>query len=155
MKKVFALVTVIALTVVLSAGAFAQVNLDRLFVNANELGSDSPNLYSKKLIVIDPGDKIFILGWAIKNGTNLDKVYYKVDGKEMECDGTDSYIPRDDVAGFLGIPGEFGQRSAVGSNTSMMELLGIDELKEGEYTVEIIARFLDETPPLSRQGTGQ
>lgn len=154
MKKLFAIMTVLALTVVLCLGSFAQMNLDRLYVDANVLDS-STSLAGESIITIDPGQKIYILGWAVKAGTNLEKVYYKLNGEAKECDGTDSYLPRADVAGVLGVDAAYAQSSSVGANTAMMELIGIDSLANGKYTVDIIAKYQDSTEEVGKSFTLQ
>ena len=144
MKRLLAIITVIILTVVFCVGSFAGASLDRLYVNANVLES-STNLAGDSIISIDSGDKIYILGWAMKAGTNVDFIYYTLNGEVKECDGTNSYAARPDVAGVLGISTDYAQRSSIGANNAMMELLGIDALENGKYTVEIKARYQDET----------
>ncbi|MBP5313187.1 MAG: dockerin type I repeat-containing protein [Clostridia bacterium] len=146
MKKLIAILTVIVMTVVMCVGAFAQVNLDRLYINADQL--DDANIVShvgKSPLVITPGDKIYILGWAAKTGTNLEKIYYKVNGEAKECDGSNSYTARADVAPHIGVDAAYLQNSAIGANNAMMELIGIDELAEGTYDIKIIALYQDST----------
>ncbi|MBP5311455.1 MAG: PT domain-containing protein [Clostridia bacterium] len=145
MKKIFAIVTVIVLSVVMCVGSFASHSLDRLFVNATTLDSPATSMAGSFEVEIEPGDKMYILGWAAINGAHLVKIYWTLDGEEKEC--ADLYRDREDVFSPAGIvsDAEYTVRSGFGFNEEMMEMLGVDTLKEGEYEVEILALFDDET----------
>ncbi|MBQ7445456.1 MAG: hypothetical protein IJS71_05930, partial [Clostridia bacterium] len=142
MKRLVVIVTVIAMMVTLCLSSFA--GLDRIHVNNNVL-DQSADVKGDNPIVIEEGDRVYILGWAAKSGTNLDYVYYKLDGVAQNCDGATSYAARADLCGPLGIDAAYVQRSSVGANGAMMELLGIDDLTEGDYAIQIIAKYQDDS----------
>ena len=142
MKRLVVIVTVIAMMVTLCLSSFA--GLDRIHVNNNVL-DQSPDVKGDNPIVIEVGDRVYILGWAVKSGTNLDYVYYKLDGVAQNCDGATSYAARADLCGPLGVDAAYVQRSSVGANGAMMELLGIDDLSEGDYAIQIIAKYQDDS----------
>ncbi len=157
MKKLLAIITVVALALALCISSFA--NLDCVYVNVNTLQMNGSavdaGVAGDATVNINPGDKIYILGWAVKDGTNLDCVYWTCNGEAKECDGTTSYQPRADVAGVLGVSADYAQRSSIGANDAMMELLGVDELANGKYTAQIIAKFQDESEQVQKAFTLQ
>ncbi len=157
MKKVLAIITVVALALALCVSSFAA--LDCVYVNVNTLqfkdSAVDAGYVGDSTINIDPGDKIYILGWAVKNGTNLDYVYWTVDGEAKSTDGTDSYLPRPDVAGVLQVSADYAQRSSIGANTAMMELLGADELANGKYSCTIVAKYQNEETEILKAFTLQ
>jgi len=147
MKKLFAVLTVIVVTIALCVGSFAAASLDRIHIDNNVLDA-SDDVKGDNPIQINPGQKVYILGWAAKAGTNLDYVYWTCDGEAKECDGTDSYLPRTDVAGAIGLNPDYAQRSSIGANGAMMELLGADELANGKYAIKIMAKYQDSSEEL-------
>ena len=132
-----------------------QNSLDALSVNVNEYLKVENNLKDEKSITITSGDKLYILGWAAKYGTNLDKVFWQYiakpdqkfeDGAEivtMDC--SDTYRDRAVIADATGILPEYLTKSGYGTDENMMELLGADALAPGSYTVRIRALLEDGT----------
>ena len=122
--------------------------LDSLQVN-NNIYSHSDGFAENDVINIDPGDKMFILGWAIKDGTNVDRIIWTVDGNEKEC--ADLYRARPDAIDALNTRFDYNidliyaQKSGFGFDDDMMELIGADELANGMYIVSIRAVFEDDT----------
>ncbi|MBP5312565.1 MAG: hypothetical protein J6112_07020 [Clostridia bacterium] len=141
MKKLFSAIVVLAIVLCMCMNSFALHTLDRLYVNANVL-DESADLSAKRTVNINSGDKIYILGWTTKYGTNVDKVFWTLDGVEKEC--SDLYYERPDLAtvGVISDPA-YTEKSGFGNNDDMMELLGVDTLEDGSYKVKIIARYLD------------
>lgn len=145
MKKIFAVVTVIAVALALCISSFA--GLDAMYANVKELeryDDESPNagFAGKVSVTINKGDKLYILGWAAKNDAVLEKIYWTVDGESKEC--SDVYRDREDLF-TVGVvtDAEYAKHAGFGYNDDMMELIGADELAEGEYAVAIIALFDD------------
>ena len=145
MKKFIAIVTVLALAFVLCVSSFATATLDAMYVNVNELQKKGAGVDSgvgvKSKVQIEPGDRLFILGWAASEGTNLEKIFWTLDGEEKEC--TDVYRDRPDVADAFHLDESFGTHAGFGYNEDMMELVGVDQLEKGQYVVNVMARFLD------------
>ncbi|MCR5693502.1 MAG: dockerin type I repeat-containing protein [Clostridia bacterium] len=146
MKKLLSILVVIAMMATLCTSAFAHHSLDAMYANVDSLqlkgGGVDSGLAAKSKVQIDFGDKLFILGWAIKDGANLEAIYWEVDGVEKEC--ADVYRDRNDVAGsHLHIDASYGDHGGFGTDEEMMELLGADELPNGAYKARIFARFDD------------
>ena len=145
MKKIFAIVTAIALAFILCVSTFAT--MDAMYADNNVLlwNGTAPDsgLAGKAKVKIDPGQKLFILGWAMKDGTTLKNIYWTVDGTNKEA--ANVYRDRPDVAGHLGIAAEYGTHGGYGLDDGMMELLGADSLAQGKYAATICALFNDDS----------
>lgn len=131
---------------------FSGYSLDRVQINNNTLVPQTDpadpatvpaDAKPRSTVTIDSGDKIYILGWVVKEGTSLSKIVYTIDGGEaIDCTG--EYRDRPDVAGAFNLAEEAGTNAGFGINEDgMMELTGIDQLEEGEYAIEIKAVFAD------------
>ncbi|MCR5695023.1 MAG: hypothetical protein K6G89_08700 [Clostridia bacterium] len=140
MKKLLFAAAVFVTLAMFTVASFAATSFDRMYVNQNVL-DQAQNISSSSFVNVEPGDRIYILGWAAKDGTVLQEVYYKLDGAAKACDGSTSYAERNDVARSLSLDPYYCSRSAIGSNGAMMELLGINELEIGSYSVEIVAKY--------------
>lgn len=146
MKKAIAVLTILVLSFVLVIGSYA--GLDAMYANENVLkwNGQVPDagLAYAKTVHIDPGQKLYILGWAAVNGTNLEKIYWKLDGVAKDC--SDKYIDRADLATVGAISdAAYGTHAGFGNNDDMMELIGVDDLAEGAYKAVIIAKFANNT----------
>ena len=117
--------------------AAARMTLDALFVNESVYPM-SDNLKGNETLTIDPGDRIYILGWAAFSRTDgLKEIKYSIDGKEYACE--DNYRDRSDVA-QAGIQiYNNGAHAGFGHDEKMMELTGIDKLEPGSYRLVIKA----------------
>ncbi len=147
MKKLFAIFVALALTAALCISSFA--GLDSLYINANTL--DSSNIAGeagKSKVTIEKGDKLFILGWMAKQGTTLEKIYWTLDGVEKEC--SDVYRDRTEIAAYepyanAGWVADEFVNAGFGKDDGYMELLGVDSLENGTYSVAIVAKYADGT----------
>lgn len=109
-------------------------NLEALYVN-NDARGESANFANRNSISINTGDMLYILGWAVRENTELQQVVYTVNGGSyIECE--DNYAPRYDIS--FG-----GPRAGIGRDNYAFALTGIDELEAGVYDIEIIAIFED------------
>lgn len=143
MKKLL-LIAAVVLTVVLALCVTSFAGLDSMYINASTLdGSNIPGVVGQDQIKIDKGDKLYILGWAAKAGTNLEKVVWTLDGVEKEC--TDHYIERTDLINHLGIDAAYVGHAGIGDNNNYLELLGVDALDDGTYWCSIVAKYQDGT----------
>ena len=148
MKKL-TIALIVVLTLVLGLGVLTVVGMDAMYADVNTLQWDgtTPNsgLVGASTVKIDPGQKLYILGWFAEHGKTVDKVVWTLDGVEKEC--ADNYRDRGEIAGLFGSPwvAEDFNRAGYGKDTDMMELLGVDALAEGTYTVSIIGKFTDGT----------
>ena len=143
MKKLFAIIVALALTAALCISSFA--GLDSLYINANTL--DSSNIAGeagKSKVTIEKGDKLFILGWMAKQGTTLEKIYWTLDGVEKEC--SDVYRDRTEIAALevfanAGWVADEFVNAGFGKDDGYMEMLGVDSLENGTYSVAIVAKY--------------
>ena len=138
---------VVAGTVQLSLDGLA-VNEDTYPIAVNYNGDDATT------ITIEQGDKMNLLGWIAKYGTNLDKIYWQYivgeghafdeEGVEIvtkECSNT--YRERKVISEAISVPEEYLLNAGFGLDNDLMEMLGVDELEPGTYTVRVRALFLD------------
>ena len=142
MKKITSVIIALLFIAVLFVSASANTSFDRLLQNDKKVnGKNVMGSY----VEIDEGDHLYILGWAVNKttGSRLKEAVYTVDGKEYKCE--DNYRDRKDVADALGIDPELGVHAGIGKDDDACELLGIDELKAGEYDVTIKAKYEDGT----------
>ena len=151
MKKILAIAIVAVMAVALCVSANAQLNIDRLFINANDL-NEGTDVKANDPIEINAGDKVYILGWAANPDGALTEIVWSVDGGEdQKC--SDSYRDRSDVAGAgiaiadNGTHGGFGIDAA--ADGGMMELLGIGSVAAGAHTLSIKAIYADGTSEAS------
>lgn len=135
-------------------GNDVRTSVDRVYVDGDTLGAETPDLAGSKDITIVAGQKINILGWAAKLGTGLNRVYWQYiegEGQSFNEDAliitapcSDEYRTRYDIAAVYG---EFQtknlSKSGFGKDDNMMELIGVDKLAAGKYTVRIVAEFED------------
>ena len=146
MKKIFAIVIVAALALSLCIGASARLNIDRIFVNANTL-AEGTDVKDGAQIEINGGDKLYILGWAFGEESNLKEIVYSLDdGDDVAC--PDNYRDRTDVAGVLGVEADLCLHGGFGHDTAeeggMLELPGVGK-KGGTYVLHITAIYNDGT----------
>ncbi|MBR6935296.1 MAG: LPXTG cell wall anchor domain-containing protein [Clostridia bacterium] len=140
MKKLFAIAIAVVLTLALSISAFA--GLDALYADTNTYQQNAGFATDAK-VTINPGQKLFILGWFASHGKTVDKVVWTLDGDEKEC--SDVYRDRPEIADFFGgdwVHEDF-TRAGFGKDDGMMELLGVDALAEGTYKVSIVGKYTD------------
>ncbi|MBP5666041.1 MAG: discoidin domain-containing protein [Clostridia bacterium] len=144
MKKLLFIAAVV-LTVVLALCVTSFAGLDSMYVNANTLdGNNIPGVVGQDQIKIDKGDRLYILGWAAKEGTNLEKVVWTLDGVEKDC--SDVYTSRaHDLPGAIGVSADYCGHAGIGANNNYMELLGVDALDDGVYWCSVIAKYEDGT----------
>lgn len=124
---------IVILALALMIPASAKVNFDK--VGASLVTSQSE-------VSIDPGDKLYIIGWAYCDAevSQLKEMFYTVDGKETVLAGP--YRDRLDVFNaFAGKVANNGDHAGFGLDAELMELTGIDALADGTYEVKICARF--------------
>ncbi len=122
--------------------------IDCMLINKSTLDMSSNNVVNQDQIEIQRGDRVYILGLAAKIGTNLERVIWTFDGIEREC--SDTYRDRTEIAGLssfaeAGWTAQDFVNAGFGFDNEMMELLDVNTLIEGTYTVSIIARFEDGT----------
>ena len=146
MKKILAIAIVAVLTLALCISASAKVNIDRLFINLNHM--DGTSVLNDDPVEIAVGDKLYILGWAYGDASNLKEMTYSLDGgANVALD--DNYRDRADVAAAFGLDESFGVHAGFGHDTEeeggLLELKGIDQLKDGTYVLTIKAIFNDGT----------
>ena len=144
MKKILAIAIVAVLAVALCVSASAKTSLDRLVINADTLTpDDETNLRNAEEVKIEKGDKLYILGWAYNadSNSNLKEVVYMIDGKEVKC--ADNYRDRTDVANAMGVAAELGTHAGIGKDDGAFELVGVDKLGDGTYTMSIVAVYND------------
>lgn len=140
MKKVLSLIIALVMAATMCFTASAMHSLDRFDVNANDLPSMG-NLAREDVINIQPGDRMYILGWAVSYDANLSEVVYTINGEERQCDS--NYRDRPELANALGIPRELTYSAGIGCDDNAFELTGIEELPAGMYRMAIIAKFTD------------
>ena len=147
MKKIFAIIVALAVTAALAISAFAGI--DALYADVNSY-QQNPGMASDTTVKINPGQKLYILGWFASPGKSCEKVVWFLDGAEKEC--SDNYRDRTEIAtleafqkqGFVAddfIKAGFGHDTV--DQGGLMELLGVDTLPEGTYTVSIKGKYTD------------
>ena len=146
MKKILAIAIVAVMAVALCVSASANLNIDRIFVNANVM-TEGTDVKDNDPIEANVGDKLYILGWAYGEASNLKEIVYSLDdGADVAC--PDNYRDRDDVAGVLGVDaalckhGGFGHDEA--ENGGLLELPGATA-KAGTFALHIKAVYNDGT----------
>ena len=140
------------LDVTADAEASVQLSLDALAINQTTYPV-SNDQKGESTITINEGDKLYILGWAAKTGTNLDKVIWQYiegdhkfneDGVEIITkDCSDTYRSRTEISPYINVNEAFLTNSGFGLDNSLMELVGVDELAPGTYSLRIRACFED------------
>ena len=136
MKKflIFAVALITAAT--LTVGASAMYSFDRLFVNEYTLVSGTDR-QTEDPVTIQPGDKLYILGWSTIEG-GLKEIVYTVDGGEPHT-VEDNYRDRADLAGAPYSAANGGAHAGFGTDDRAMELTGIDALTDGTYVISVMA----------------
>ncbi|MBO4422516.1 MAG: hypothetical protein J5879_03690 [Clostridia bacterium] len=149
MKKIIAIALTVVMAAALCMNASAVLNIDRIYVNHNELDGGL-DVKDSSEINIKEGDKLYTLGWAVNLATssNMKEIVYCIDdGEDVKC--PENYKDRDDVATALKIPAALGVHAGFGYNKiadgGMFELAGIDKLSVGSYTLTIKAIYNDGT----------
>lgn len=142
MKKIISVFLAILFTASLCISAAADTSYDRLLLNDKKVNG---NNVMGSYVEIEQGDRLYLIGWAVNKTTQskLKEAVYTVDGKEYKC--ADNYRDRKDVADALGLDPELGVHAGIGKNDDACELLGINELSAGEYSVTIKAKYEDGT----------
>ena len=147
MKKILAIAIVAIMTVALCISASATLNMDRIFVNHNVMEGGDDVKDTEGGIKIEVGDKLYILGWAAGAESNLKEIVYAIDdGENVAC--PDNYRDRADVGealknDALGVHAGFGHDTEDAGG--LLELTGIDQLKDGTYKLTIKALYNDNT----------
>ena len=146
MKKILAIAIVAVITVALCISASAKINIDRLFINLNHM--DGTSVLADDPVEIAVGDKLYILGWAYGDASNLKEMVYSLDGG-ANVTLPDNYRDRADVAAAFGLDESFGVHAGFGHDAEaeggLLELTGIDQLKDGTYVLTIKAIYNDGT----------
>ncbi len=125
-----------ALCAGLSVTASAFVSFDALQIN-NSVNATSENYNNASTLNIRAGDRIYIIGWAAFSAADgLREIKYQINGKEYSC--SDVYRDRPDAAAVVTMYNN-GAHGGYGKDDEMMELLGINELGEGTYTLSLVA----------------
>ncbi|MBQ7700720.1 MAG: hypothetical protein IJT49_10330 [Clostridia bacterium] len=153
MKKILAIAIVAVMAIALCVSASANLNIDRIFVNADERidGAEATDVKANDPIEINAGDKVYILGWAYGEASNLKAIVYSIDdGADVAC--SDVYRDRADVAGAFGLDESFGVHAGFGTDTKaedgtggMMELTGIGSVAAGDHKLTLKAIYNDDT----------
>ena len=146
MKKILAIAIVAIMTVALCVSAAANLNIDRIFVNANVM-AEGTDVKENDPIEANVGDKLYILGWAYGEASNLKEIVYSLDeGEDVAC--PDNYRDRADVAATFQIDESFGVHAGFGHDTAeeggLLELPGATA-KAGEFVLHIKAVYNDGT----------
>ncbi len=132
-----AAVTVFVMTAALSLTANAYVSFDALLINDSVYNDTKTNYNNVSELTINPGDRIYILGWVAFTATDgLKEIKYGINGTEYAC--SDVYRDRPDAAAVKPMYNN-GAHGGYGTDDQMMELLGINELAGGTYTLTLIA----------------
>ena len=147
MKKILAIAIVTIMTFALCIGASATINVDKLGINDTEYRGGADNFRDSNPIEIAVGDKIYLLGWAYGTA-HLTKLVWSVDdGADHEC--SNNYRDRYEITPILGIDEALGENAGFGHDTNdqggMLELIGIDQLKDGTYKLTVKAIFADDS----------
>ena len=134
---VIAAVMIFALIAGLSVTASAHVSFDALFINDNVYNAGKTNYNGDSELTLNPGDRIYILGWAaFSSSDGLKEIKYSVNGTEYAC--SDVYRDRPDAAAVVPMYNS-GAHGGYGTDENMMELTGISALGAGSYTLSLIA----------------
>ena len=96
MKKFLILTAALVTAALLTVGASAMYSFDRLFVNEYVLASGTDR-QTEDPVQIQPGDRLYILGWSTIEG-GLKEIVYTVDGGEQRK-VEDNYRDRTDLTG--------------------------------------------------------
>ena len=142
MKKIISILLtvsfILSLAAALSVSTAAFIGqLDALYVNANAYGTGT-DLGNENSITINSGDRIYILGWISFTKTDgLKEVKYRINGKDYACSNV--YRDRADVAAAGITVYSNGKNAGYGTDLNMMELVGIDKLAPGKYTLSLVA----------------
>ncbi len=136
MKKFLILTAALITAALLTVGASAMYSFDRLFVNEYVLASGTDR-QTEDPVQIQPGDRLYILGWSTIEG-GLKEIVYTVDGGEQRK-VEDNYRDRTDLTGAPYNAENGGAHAGFGTDERAMELTGIDSLTAGTYTVSVIA----------------
>lgn len=153
MKKVLSLIIAVVMMAALCISATATSSFDRLFVNENTLGGTdvgAPEVH------INPGDSLYILGWAIdtNDGSPLKEVVYTIDdGEDIHC--ADNYRDRPGLCSIIGVENtELDSHAGIGRDDSAFELTGINELSAGTYEIAIYVIYENGRRDLFGDGMG-
>ena len=140
MKKLLSVILCLLFISALCVGASADTSYDRLLIN--EKKASGKNVMGS-YVEIEQGDKLYVIGWAVNKASKskLKEAFYTVNGKEYKC--ADNYRDRKDVADALKIDVSLGEHAGIGKDNDACELLGIDKLDPGEYSIVIKARYED------------
>ena len=140
MKKILCIFIAFLFVAAMCVTAAADTSYDRLLLNDKK--ANGKNVMGS-YVEIEKGDRLYLLGWAVNKtaGSRLKEAVYTVDGKEYKC--ADNYRDRQDVANALGIDQSLGVHAGIGKDDDACELLGINELDDGEYNIKIIAVYED------------
>lgn len=134
---VVAAVTVLALFAGLAVTASAYVSFDSLMINDCVYSGSKPNYNKNTSLTINEGDRLYILGWAAFSASDgLKEIKYGINGNEYAC--SDVYRDRPDAAAVKPMYNN-GAHGGYGTDEDMMELLGINTLAAGTYTLTLIA----------------
>ena len=132
-----AAVMLFAMCAGLTVTASAYVSFDALQINSGVYGTGEPNYSGDTSLTINAGDRVYILGWVAFSSTDgLKEVKYRIDGKDYKC--SDVYRSRPDAASVMPMYNN-GEHGGYGKDEEMMELLGINTLAEGKYTLSLVA----------------
>ena len=147
MKKL-TIALIVVLTLVLGLGVTVFAGLDSMYINVSTLqggayANNTGGELGKSEVKINVGDRLYILGWAAKNGANLEKVVWTLNGVEKEC--SDVYCERKSIGSVIGVEEQYLEHAGIGTNGNYMELLGVDKLTDGLYEVSIIAKYDNNT----------
>ena len=136
MRKILIIAVVILTAVLLTVGASAMYSFDRLFVNEYALASGTDR-QTEDPVQIQPGDKVYILGWSTIEG-GLREIVYTVDGGEQRT-VENNYRDRADLTGAPYNAANNGAHAGFGTDDRAMELTGIDALTDGTYVISVMA----------------
>ena len=136
MKKILTTAAVLVAAALFTVNAAAMYSFDRLFVNEYALASGTDR-QTEDPVTIQPGDKIYILGWSTIEG-GLKEIVYTVDGGEQHT-VENNYRDRADLTGAPYSAANNGAHAGFGTDERAMELTGIDSLTDGTYVISVIA----------------
>jgi hypothetical protein len=147
MKKILAIAIAAIMTVALCVSASANLNVDRIFINANDM-SEGTDVKDNDPIEINAGDKVYILGWAANPDGALTEIVWSVDGgADQKC--SDIYRDRADVAGAGIAVADNGTHAGFGVDAAadggLMELIGIGSVAGGAHVLTLKAIYADGT----------
>ncbi|MBQ7700722.1 MAG: hypothetical protein IJT49_10340 [Clostridia bacterium] len=146
MKKILAIAIVAVMAVALCVSASAALNIDKLGVNDNTYPGTG-NFKDAETLEVNAGDKLYILGWAYGEASNLKEIVYALDdGADVAC--PDNYRDRADVAAAFGLDESFGVHAGFGHDNEeeggLLELTGA-AAKAGTFVLHIKAVYNDGT----------